>query len=45
MGKIYKYIDGNKDKKITLNSMRGYFRQKQEIDKEQKKALDEKAKT
>ena len=39
MGKIYKYIDGNKDKKITLNSMRGYFRQKQEIDKELEKII------
>jgi len=39
MGKIYKNIDGDKDKKFNLNSMRGYFRQKQEIDKELEKII------
>ena len=39
MGKIYKCIKGNKDKKSNLNSMRQYFRQKQEIDKELEKII------
>ncbi len=39
MGKIYKCIKGTKDKKSNLNSMRQYFRQKQEIDKELEKII------